>query len=1486
MYMDIKRVNANNIKASVAFLLIFSCIVNIEAQRLDLTQVSSFEEFRYDIFEISPVGAWFIYLNTGELMTSEDEGTSWQAFPIPLNEELKTIRFFSDGSPFITTETGYYTWVNNQWNQLSDFEANQIFYYRGGKIITDRVIKIYNDTLWHAQGSQIYISTNKGLSSEAVLESDSLGLVQIIEISDKHVYLLGKTYKDSLFNFSYFGDTFYEKYNRNYLIEDKVFPPHLDNSFSITTIGKLGVSKSDSIVFTTVKDLSGLDGGYLEDVFGIRTQIRTHDFKVYGNRAYFTYNGHNFGVYDIISGQLSEYEINQQGTIHIHNDKIYISDKNKILDVSDYASGQIKTIIPNLKRTYLNAKSYKLSSTGILYAYTGYNIFTYSSQDSRWTQLDLAHDKIFSFDLSPGGNLFVLSAQHLFVSEDNGVTIERKEHLSFLFRQGIKDGILSSMRVFDDNTVYLSAYVPGTLSSPFYKVSINQGDDFYSDYSMIYRYGFKHLEGNAILCSDNVLGEFIGYDFKPSWDPTHPDIVGLPFGYVLLPIDSSLIYLHPGDRSREGFSLYTEDFGKTWTKSTFGPFGALYKGSTYESSWVSSRRDYRVFLRESLIGPFTEIDFSSLGYVRSILAEPNGDTFFEHNQLLYKIGDLNYHPQKISGRVFLDMDDDCSLDIGEEIISSPWNFSLNGLNYSLTTLSTDGTFDFDVPIGDYQLEVHPPSTLWSLCDSIYDISVTAPMQEIVQDIAVSTEEQCARLEVSLSTPKIRRCRLTTYTLSVQNTGVLPSDEVNVEVTPDPFFEFQDFGANVPYEVLSNGNIRFSFGSLNVMESKQARILFKVSCQSDLGQQHCMFAEAFSDNTCDNAASTLYTEYQNNVGPFDPNDMRVFNSLGYKALNFEKTDRQYYHVRFQNTGTDTAENVEVKVTLDDSLDIRTLQILDSSHDHVSSFNDGHDLILRFDNIMLPDSNANEPESNGYFRYSILPISEVVEGQQFSSRAAIYFDYNLPILTNFGIAQIGKQCGPPKVQKVDAALCIGERYDDYFRSGYYEDFFTSADGCDSIRKLNLTIHDKHNTRLDDVIICPGESYNQITNDTIVVDSLLNYFGCDSIVKQVFYQPDWSSDRQQILLGCVGDTLMGYYESGIYSDTIRSRNSCYVNVIDVTITELEHQSEYHELCYGESLDTISQSGTYIDTIKSYNLCDSLIIEREVLILDQILSSINSEGCQGDIIEGYDESGTYTDILTSTLGCDSIRTLILNLHSVTSSNESFSICRGQNYLGYTESGIYLDTLISSKGCDSIRSLSLEVYETPIQYLNLEICSGESYEGYTETGTYTDVYTSNDGCDSTRVLDLLVRPNSIVTDTLYLCPWEMYEEEKAPGRVDEYYTNNFGCDSIMQVELILVDRLDPSCALEYDSNPKLMKNTEYLNLSPNPVLDFLTLEVIRDRQLPSKLKLINSQQQLVHTYDINNHKTSIDISNFANGLYIIVLQSGHNIYVQKIIKM
>lgn len=145
--------------------------------------------------------------------------------------------------------------------------------------------------------------------------------------------------------------------------------------------------------------------------------------------------------------------------------------------------------------------------------------------------------------------------------------------------------------------------------------------------------------------------------------------------------------------------------------------------------------------------------------------------------------------------------------------------------------------------------------------------------------------------------------------------------------------------------------------------------------------------------------------QQNVAAYDPNDKSA-QPEGYDFPHYIDLNVPIdYKVRFQNTGTDTAFNVVILDTLSTYLDIPSLQMGASSHLYNWNIIDGNVLEVRFPDIMLVDSNANEPLSHGFFRYRIdqlpnSPIDSVIENQ-----AAIYFDYNPPIFTNTTFHTIG-------------------------------------------------------------------------------------------------------------------------------------------------------------------------------------------------------------------------------------------------------------------------------------------------------------------------------------------------------------------------------------------------------------------------------------------------------------------------------------------------
>jgi uncharacterized repeat protein (TIGR01451 family) len=135
-----------------------------------------------------------------------------------------------------------------------------------------------------------------------------------------------------------------------------------------------------------------------------------------------------------------------------------------------------------------------------------------------------------------------------------------------------------------------------------------------------------------------------------------------------------------------------------------------------------------------------------------------------------------------------------------------------------------------------------------------------------------------------------------------------------------------------------------------------------------------------------------------VASYDPNDKTAF--LDGKPISAKiAPDKDLeYLIRFQNTGTDTAFNIVITDTLTTLLDAGSVVPGASSHPYTFSLRDGKVLVFRFNNILLPDSNTNEAASHGFVKFSIKQKAGNPLGASLKNKAAIYFDFNDPVITN--------------------------------------------------------------------------------------------------------------------------------------------------------------------------------------------------------------------------------------------------------------------------------------------------------------------------------------------------------------------------------------------------------------------------------------------------------------------------------------------------------
>jgi hypothetical protein len=147
--------------------------------------------------------------------------------------------------------------------------------------------------------------------------------------------------------------------------------------------------------------------------------------------------------------------------------------------------------------------------------------------------------------------------------------------------------------------------------------------------------------------------------------------------------------------------------------------------------------------------------------------------------------------------------------------------------------------------------------------------------------------------------------------------------------------------------------------------------------------------------------------QPNMGAYDPND-KLAVPTGYDTEHYIGVGVGLeYKIRFQNTGTDTAFTVTVLDTLSTWLDAASVRPGAASHPYTWQLLGDGVLQFKFENILLPDSNTNLAGSNGFISFNIeqkksLPLETLIENS-----AAIFFDFNAPVITNTTFHRVGEK-----------------------------------------------------------------------------------------------------------------------------------------------------------------------------------------------------------------------------------------------------------------------------------------------------------------------------------------------------------------------------------------------------------------------------------------------------------------------------------------------
>ncbi len=163
---------------------------------------------------------------------------------------------------------------------------------------------------------------------------------------------------------------------------------------------------------------------------------------------------------------------------------------------------------------------------------------------------------------------------------------------------------------------------------------------------------------------------------------------------------------------------------------------------------------------------------------------------------------------------------------------------------------------------------------------------------------------------------------------------------------------------------------------------------------DEGAQVCIYSQIIPNSGTDNnLENDSRVNCFNVVNSYDPNIKEV-----YPPSIEQPGDWHTYTIHFQNTGTAAAQNILVIDTLDEKLNWDSFRRTISSHDNYTQVLSNGIVHFNFPSINLPDSTSDEPNSHGWIQFIIKTDSSLQAPDVVNNTAAIYFDFNDPIITN--------------------------------------------------------------------------------------------------------------------------------------------------------------------------------------------------------------------------------------------------------------------------------------------------------------------------------------------------------------------------------------------------------------------------------------------------------------------------------------------------------
>jgi uncharacterized repeat protein (TIGR01451 family) len=347
----------------------------------------------------------------------------------------------------------------------------------------------------------------------------------------------------------------------------------------------------------------------------------------------------------------------------------------------------------------------------------------------------------------------------------------------------------------------------------------------------------------------------------------------------------------------------------------------------------------------------------------------------------------------VNGRLYVDGNGNCSYNGGENNVPNTVIQVTPGPYYTNTDPS--GQFSIALPFGTYTFtEQHP--LLEQSCTVTASISNGTPVTRNVGCAPGDPLDLRLLMGAGVARPGFEMFQ----TMNVTNLSPAATGTLTLTMTFDPVLGFLS-AMPAPTSIAGN-TLTWTAPALSLMNAfQQSNVQVRFQVPPDvglLGTELISTATIASANTDVDLSNNSASVSRIVTGAYDPNDKLAYTSTGNTSV-WQIGEDQWidYTIRFQNTGTDTAFNVVIADTLPADLDPASILVGAASHTFTWELRDAGTLKFYFPNILLPDSNVNEPRSHGFVGFRIRPHEGLMVGEEITNIANIYFDYNPPVIT---------------------------------------------------------------------------------------------------------------------------------------------------------------------------------------------------------------------------------------------------------------------------------------------------------------------------------------------------------------------------------------------------------------------------------------------------------------------------------------------------------